>query len=248
MAMRLPRDSHSPAVRGPAGRYPSCWLVLALQLTFGWSAMAQEAGCREPQATVDVLGSVPPVEVDRTLSADEIRLREQRRGGPPVQGLRLGYYQATIASEYDAEVGGRRLSDGAICLSVKSLRVSFGFGQRKILIARALVDFPCIREHVMQHEGVHVLVDEDFLSSSFLPRLKTSLAKMLLSGISATGSDPNVAGARLKTTIDTMLANYRAEFARERAALQVQVDTADGGERLVVECGAELRRFLGTDR
>lgn len=111
----------------------------------------------------------------------------ERTGEP--KGYALGFYQASAGHRYSLKADGRGLPTGGVCGVLKAIDVQFGVPRRRILIAREIVDQPCIRQFVEAHERQHVAADEAVLGR-YLPRLQAVLADELSGGLGVAAETP----------------------------------------------------------
>jgi len=237
------------AARGLPHPFRALLLGLALAGCLGWPAFAEDDACRPSVPVVIALEPMPnaAVALDSTQTAEDIQKRGQHDSGAASQGITFAYYEAAAGSEYKADVNGRRLEKGGICMTLTGVGIRFGFERRKIWLARELSDYPCIRARVMRHEHRHVAVDEALLGV-FLPRLRASLVAFLAEGLAIAAPSVDAAGAQLKGRLESRLADARAEFVRLRTQSQLNIDRTDNGSTLMTECRTEVLRFLEIPR
>lgn len=223
-----------------------CALV---SLCIGSRAAADTERCSWPATIIEVtqLAVIDPA-LDVLQSRDSIRLRREARGASRSPELSFGYYEASADTIYDAELQGRTLANGNLCLGVKTLAVRFGLKSRRILIAQELTPHPCMLDHVTRHERKHAVVD-DQLVAGFVTRLRAHLAPAWKEGLGVEARDEADGLAALKGQIDARLAEFHSLFVSERDVAHDTIDAMDfapGG--LSPACQDEQRQLVGANR
>lgn len=218
-------------------------------LCIGGRAAADTERCSWPAPIIEVtqLTVMDPV-LEVSQSRDTIRLRREARGASPSPELSFGYYEASADTTYDAELQGRTLANGNLCLNVKTLAVRFGLKGRRILIAQELTPHPCMLDYVTRHERKHAVVDDELLAE-FVTRLRAQLVPAWEGGLGVEARDEADGLAALKGQIDARLAGFRSQFVSERDVAQDSIDAKDFAPgALPPACQDEQRQLVGANR
>jgi hypothetical protein len=210
-------------------------------------AAAETGRCSwSPPAIVVAQPVASEPEHDTSQSRDDIRRRREGRGASRSPEHSFSYYEASADTIYDAELQGRALPNGNLCLAVKVLTVRFGLKSRRILIARELATHPCMLDYVARHEPKHAAIDDE-LVANFITHLRTQLEQAWKEGLGVEARDETDGLAALKSRIDARIADLRAQFISERDAAQDSIDAKDFAPgTLPPACRHELRRLLGS--
>lgn len=218
-------------------------------LCIGSRASADTERCSWPAPIIEItqLAVIDPA-LDVLQSRESIRLRREARGASRSRELSFGYYEASADTTYDAELQGRTLANGNLCLGVKTLAVRFGLKSRRILIAQELTPHPCMLDYVTRHERRHAVVDDE-LVAGFVARLRAQLVPTWEGGLGVEARDEADGLAALKGRIDARLAEFRSQFVVERDVAQDAVDAKDFAPgALSPACQDEQRQLFGANR
>ncbi|HYH19177.1 MAG TPA: hypothetical protein VD995_11225 [Azospirillum sp.] len=221
-------------------------LVAAVVLSAPGLAAAQSNGCPAfDRPTVQVDFQAAPLGRDDTRSTAQLAGLPGRAPGPAGAsgGNILGLAHAKYGEQSQLGAVFQPQRDGSVCAAVSSVKVTFGFIERVVYVARELPRGSCIHGEVLAHEMKHVATDEALLKE-FQPeirrRIETAAARL---GTVRARSQQQAVQA-LRRPLDAALKGLLQEFSRNRDDRQARVDTIQEYQRVSRSCGGELGKYI----
>lgn len=213
-------------------------------------AATTPAAAADPCPTVDKIDLVvetlnPPVRHIFDRTAAQLTAMPGRGHGPQgtLKSAVLGL--STVRFGFISEIGAffSLGPNATVCGRVNMLKISFGYQERMVLVARELPKDSCIHGEVLAHEMKHVAVD-DALLAEYADTVRKRL-EGFVAGLGPTVSrSQNHAMTVMRGQVDRELESLNREFSRERDRRQMQIDTLEEYRRVSDSCGGEAVRYL----
>jgi hypothetical protein len=220
----------------------SCLVLLAASD----AGAAPVAGCPAfdpPEVTVDLRSA--PVARDHTRNAADLTAMPGREPDPAgmAGGRVLGLAWVRYGNAQEMTIRLARLPSGAVCAAPAQVRVTFGYEERRVFVARELPEGTCIHAEVLAHEMRHVETDDSLLAT-YRPRVETRLRSELRRITPVRASGEEEAKARIQAVMSQALNGLLRDFGGERSRLQARIDTLAEYKRVSASCNGELSRYL----
>jgi hypothetical protein len=206
-------------------------------------AVAQGEVCAgAPPSSVEVNALLAPVEFDLEKTISELtRLSSGAADSTDNHGgVALSFYEAKTGVRSSVKAGGRNISTGGVCVVVRAINVHFGLTERKILLAREILDNTCVREFVTTREQRRVTVDDAVLRL-YVVQLKETLSLELSGGLTIKATTSGEAMELLKRILDARLQQAVEEFFARREKAQLAMHDKDEESALEQACGPGVR-------
>lgn len=217
------------------------WALLAVR-----PAAAAADACPPParaQLLVETLNSPVRQVYDRNTS--QLTAMPGRGHGPQGTQKSAVLGLSTVRYGFISEIGAMfSLGPNAtVCGRMSLLKISFGYQERMVLVARELPRQSCIHGEVLAHEMKHVAVDDALLAeyADIIRRRMESFVAGL--GPTVTRSQ-NHAMTVMRGQLDRELAALHRDFTRERDRRQMQIDTLEEYRRVSESCNGEVQKYL----
>lgn len=213
-------------------------------------AWAQGEGCTgAPPSSVKVNALLAPVEFDLEKTISE--LTQLSSGAADSTGnhkrAALSFYEAKTGVRSSIKAGGRNISTGGVCVIVRAIDVHFGITERKVLLAREILDNACIRDFVAAREQWRATVDDAVLRL-YVVQLQETLSLELSGGLAIKAATVGEAMELLKRILDARLQQAVEEFFARREEAQSAVQDEDEVNALEQACGPGVRSRFETSK
>ncbi|HEY0835696.1 MAG TPA: hypothetical protein VGE72_17470 [Azospirillum sp.] len=221
-------------------------LVAAVVLSGSRPAAAQSNGCPAfDRPTVQISFQVAPLGRDDTRSVTQLAGLPGRAPGPAGAsgGNILGLAHAKYGEQSQLGALFQAQRDGAVCAALSSVKVTFGFIERVVYVARELPRGSCIHAEVLAHEMKHVATDEALLKE-FEPIIRSRLETVAARQGTVRARSNQQAVQALRRPLDAALKDLLQDFSRERDRRQAKVDTIQEYQRVSRSCDGELSRYI----
>ena len=221
-------------------------LGAAVVLSAPRPAAAQSNGCPafdRPSVQVDF--QVVPLGRDDTRSTAQLAGLPGRAPGPAGAsgGNILGLAHAKYGEQSQFGVLFQPQRDGSVCAALSTVKVTFGFIERVVYVARELPRGSCIHGEVLAHEMMHVATDEALLKE-FAPAIRRRIETAAARLGSVRARSQQQAAQALRRPLDAALKELLQDFSRERDRRQAKVDTIAEYKRVSGSCGGELSKYI----
>jgi len=206
-------------------------------------AWAQGEVCTgAPPSSVKVNALLAPVEFDLEKTISE--LTQLSSGAADSTGNRnraaLSFYEAKTGVRSSIKAGGRNVSPGGVCVVVRAIDVHFGITERKVLLAREILDNACVRDFVAAREQRRATVDDAVLRL-YVVQLQETLSLELSGGLAIKAATSGEAMEVLKRILDARLQQAVEEFFARREEAQSAMHDKDEVNALERACGPGVR-------
>jgi hypothetical protein len=195
---------------------------------------AAPLACAASAPRVSVTQSLPPPEIDNTLTQPQL----QRTAANHHAGRALGLYRATLNGHFEAQIA-MRWDDTEACLWVSSLALRVEALDRRIWIIRERRPGTCHYETVLAHERRHQAVD-DAMVETYVARLRSALAREA-AALGLVRVAPGERDAAQQRLIDALKKVFQAEMRAlqaERERRQNAIDTPAEYRRVGAACSS----------
>lgn len=187
----------------------------------------------------------PPVKHVYNRGTGQLTAMPGRGHGPQgtLKSAVLGL--STVRFGFISEIGAYFTlgPNATVCGRVNMLKVSFGYQERTVLVAKELPRDSCIHGEVLAHEMRHVAVD-DALLTEYVDIVRRRLETFVVKLGPVVSRSQNHAMTVMRGQVDRELEALNREFSRERDRRQMQIDTLQEYRRVSDSCGGEAARFL----
>lgn len=133
--------------------------------------------------------------------------------------------------------------NATVCGRMNLLKVSFGYQERTVLVARELPRDTCIHGEVLAHEMKHVKVDDELLAE-YVEVVRRRLEAFVGRQGPTVSRSQNHAMTVMRGQVDRELAALNRDFTRERDRRQMQIDTLQEYRRVTDSCNGEALKYL----
>lgn len=226
-------------------RFTFCSAVACTLLSAGLMVPARAqgevcAGAAPPSVKVNAL--LAPVEFDLEKTISELtRLSSDAADNTGNHGgAALSFYEAKTGVRSSVKAGGRNIPTGGVCVVVRAINVHFGITERRILLAREILDSTCVRDFVTAHEQRRATVDDAVLRL-YVVQLQETLALELSGGLAIKATTSGEAMELLKRILDARLQQAVEEFFARREKAQQAMHDKDEENALEQACGPGAR-------
>ncbi|MDX2101654.1 MAG: hypothetical protein SF002_03840 [Alphaproteobacteria bacterium] len=208
--------------------WATVWLVVGTVLS------APALACQASPTDVAVAPVFEPFVQDLTQSLTRLETVARTAPGAVAHpGRTAGLWMAELFVEYQAriEVIPDRVQP---CVRLTRVEGRFGFRNAKLMVARELAADACTRQAVIAHEELHAAADHAVLRD-YHSRLVAAIQQ-----IGGNFRSDQALRSQLQATVTTVF----EAAARDRAARQQAIDTAEEYARVNAKCDGRIGRLL----